>query len=94
MAKIKIYKSVGETYFPDKENSTFYLTTDRGFFRATFKSMDDMVDEYRNVNRIHKPFYLLFYTDWKSNHTKEWNPIIIEDSVEFREGLKKAQWVK
>ena len=34
--------------------------------KATFDYMDKAVKEWKNVNRINKPMYITFYSDWKN----------------------------
>ena len=35
--------------------------------KATFDYLNKMVVSYRGANRINKPIYVTFYTDWKNN---------------------------
>ena len=34
--------------------------------KATFDYMDAVVKELKSVNRINKPIYITFYSDWKN----------------------------
>lgn len=55
--------------------------------KATFDYLNIMVKKWRNVNRIHKPFYIIFYSDWK-------NKKITKDSYDRKEVLTVDQDMK
>lgn len=46
----------------------------------TFKRMDEIVRDTKNVNRIHKPVALLLYTDYKNGKLKKYDNYLVEEA--------------
>ena len=60
--KITVYTVFTETFvFLEKERIMIVNNN-----KATFDYMDKAVKEWKNVNRINKPMYITFYSDWKN----------------------------
>lgn len=83
---IKIYEFGSECYFIDKERKIMYLTLDNGNFKIQFDMLDEMISKYKTANRIHKPVFMLLYTDFKNNKITEnkWKFIEVDYSTEFK----------
>lgn len=83
---VKIYYVMDEKYFIDKENKILFLSLNNGKTKESlsFKEADEYVKKYKNVNRIHKPFWLLFYTDWKNGRTSDWEYKEVDSKEVFK----------
>lgn len=68
MRKFKIF---GDIIALNTEDKTIQINNNTPI---TFKRMDEIIQETKNVNRINKPIALLLYTDYKNgkiNNYKE-----------------------
>jgi hypothetical protein len=52
------------------KNKNFIAANGKEF---TKEYMQKLICDYKNVNRLHKPLGLLFYTDVINGKTKNWN---------------------
>ena len=98
--KHKIYNLMGQSYYVDRPKKVVYMSTDKGDFKVSFAYLDGQIKMYRGANRIHKPLYLLFYTDFKNNNLSDYKYDVLDDVLEpekiihFKETISKFEYVK
>lgn len=63
MKNIRRFRILGELITLDFNKKTLQLY---GRKPIDFETLDLIVKEYKNINRIHKPIALLLYTDYKN----------------------------
>lgn len=95
MTKEKVYYFGSEAYYLDKENKMLYLSlSNNKKIVISFEEADELVRIYKNINRIHKLMWMIFYTDWKNNNLKNWSFEEIDNNKLFKDNLMKFEEAK
>jgi len=69
----------GETYIINEKDKTFIIKLADKETILSFDKMNKIVKETKNVNRVYKPYSLLFFIDYKNKKINNWkNNIEIE----------------
>ena len=73
MSNLVKTKVLGDEYTVNRSTLELSIRTITGEIRTYDKAyMTKTKEQYKGVNRLHKPMALLFWTDVKNNNTKNW----------------------
>lgn len=77
--KIIECKCNGEIYTINEKDRTMEIKLADKTNVLSFEKLNEIIIDTKNVNRIYKPFSLLFYIDYKNNKLKNWKNILIKE---------------
>ena len=65
----------GEVYIYDPVDGTLTVGNHNGTHHYTQSAMKEFADEYKGMNRIHKPVALLFWIDCRNGKASNWKEV-------------------
>lgn len=91
--KVRVFKSFLGVNAIDKENKVCYLFKSGNYQVVPFSIMDEICQEYKGVNILHKPYNILCYQQYVKSSNYDLKGYDV-DRNEFIEDLKDYEEIK